>query len=200
MYKKVIVPLDGSKLAEVALPHLEEIAKKFNIPDILLVSVTEEIKGDIPRGLVVEDASTREFHMAPVPTENFPLGSTHMGQTGMIFSVNSSHLTPMPTRMGKMAKTASNYLIKVAKDLESKGLNSTIVILTGNPAEEIVRFAKDQNADLIIMGSRGKSGFNRWDMGNIADKVLRATEIPVVLVKPGRGFKETKAKRHGKPS
>jgi nucleotide-binding universal stress UspA family protein len=200
MYKKVIVPLDGSKLAEVALPHLEEIALKFNIPDVLLVSVTEEIKGDIPKVLTSEDASAREYHMPPVKGEPLPLGSVHMGQTGMIFTTNLSHLTPMPTRMGRMAKTASDYLIKVARQLESKGLKPSIAVLTGNPAEEIVRYAEDQKADLIIMASRGKSGFNRWDMGNIADKVLRATKITVVLVKPEPGFKETKPKRRGKPS
>jgi nucleotide-binding universal stress UspA family protein len=73
-------------------------------------------------------------------------------------------------------------------------------VLVGNPAEEIIRFARDQKADLIVMGSRGKSGLNRWDMGNVADKVMRAADVPVVLVKPSAGFKETKAKRKGKPN
>ncbi len=198
MYNKVIVPLDGSKLAEVALPHLEEIARGCSIPEILLVSVTEEIKGDITKAVAVEDTSSREFHMTPVKGEPLPLGSTHMGQTGMIFSANSSQLTPMPTRLGRMAKTAWNYLAKVSKQLEEKGLRTNINILVGNPAEQIVRFAKEQKADLIIMASRGKSGFSRWDMGNIADKVLRATDIPVVLIKPKPGFKETKPRRRGK--
>lgn len=200
MYNKVVVPLDGSKLAEVALTHLEEIAPKLNIPEIILVSVTEEIKGDISRKLTVEDNSAREFHMAPVRGEPLPLGSAHMGQTGMVFTANSSRLTPMPARMGRMAKTAFNYLVRIAEQLEAKGIKSSIAVVFGNPAEEIVRFSEDQGADLIIMASRGKSGFNRWDMGNIADKVIRATKITVVLVKPEPGFKETKPKRHGKPS
>jgi nucleotide-binding universal stress UspA family protein len=48
------------------------------------------------------------------------------------------------------------------------------------------------------MASRGKSGFNRWDMGNIAEKVIRATDVTVVLVKPKSDFKETKPRRRGK--
>jgi len=40
MYSKIVVPLDGSKLAEVVLPHLEEIIKGFNIKEVMLVSVT----------------------------------------------------------------------------------------------------------------------------------------------------------------
>ena len=210
MYNKVIIPLDGSKLAEVALPHLEVIARGCSIPEILLISVTEELRADIPKRMVIaEDASAREFHT--VPTKGFtfpdspiegitvPLGSTHMGQTGLIFSANSKQLTEMPTRLGRMAKTAWNYLAKVANQLEEKGLNTSINILVGNPAEQIVQFAKDQKADLIVMASRGKSGFSRWDMGNIADKVIRATDVTVLLVKPQPGFKETKARRRGKP-
>ncbi len=198
MYNKVVVPLDGSKLAETVFPHLEEIARGCSIPEIFLVSVTEEVKGDIPKKVLSsENISAREFHI-PSTSMALPLGSTHMGQTGLVFSANSKQLTPMPTRLGRMAKTAGNYLIKVAKQLEEKGLSTSINILIGKPAEQIIQFAKEQEADLIIMASRGKSGFSQWDMGNIADKVIRATDIPVFLVKPKPGFKETKPKRRGK--
>jgi len=47
MYKKIMVPLDGSKLAECALPHAEEIASKCGA-DIILVSVTERVQGYRP--------------------------------------------------------------------------------------------------------------------------------------------------------
>jgi nucleotide-binding universal stress UspA family protein len=48
-----------------------------------------------------------------------------------------------------------------------------------------------------MIASRGKSGFSRWDLGNIAEKVIRATHTVVILVKPEAGFKETKSKRKG---
>jgi nucleotide-binding universal stress UspA family protein len=47
MYKKILVPLDGSELAECALPHAEEIASKCGA-DIILVSVTERVQGYRP--------------------------------------------------------------------------------------------------------------------------------------------------------
>ena len=72
-----------------------------------------------------------------------------------------------------------------------------INILAGKPAEEIVRFVHDQGADLIIMGSQGKGSMNRWDISNIADKVIKTANVPVLLVRPGAGFKETKPKRKG---
>jgi nucleotide-binding universal stress UspA family protein len=45
MYKKILVPLDGSKLAECALPYAEELAKGCNTDEIILISMTEQIRG-----------------------------------------------------------------------------------------------------------------------------------------------------------
>jgi len=198
MYNKVIVPLDGSDLAEAVLPHLEEIARGCSIPEIFLVSVTEEVKGDTAKALKAEEISAREYHMPPAKGVTLPLGNSVIGQTGFYYSSPSAHMIPMPSRMGRMAKTAWTYLAKVAKGLEEKGMQTSINILIGNPAEQILNFANEKKVDLIIMASRGKSGFSRWDMGNIAEKVIRATDVTVVLVKPKSGFKETKPRRRGK--
>jgi len=56
-------------------------------------------------------------------------------------------------------------------------------ILVGNPAEEIVDYAERENIDVIVMATHGRSGIGRWALGSVADKVLRATERPVVLIR-----------------
>lgn len=194
MYYKVVVPLDGSDLAEIVLPHVQEIAGGCSIPQILLVSVTERLPGSVSRQAAPVEMPAIEGHV-PAPT-----GLMHTGTTfaSFVYADEPTAMRNAPARLGKMAKTAQTYLIGVASRLEKAGLKAEVVVLVGNPAEEIVRFAKEENADLIVMASRGKSGFNRWDMGNVADKVIRATDIPVVLVKPKPGFKETRPKRRGK--
>jgi nucleotide-binding universal stress UspA family protein len=45
MYKRILVPLDGSKLAECALPHAEALAKGCDTEKVILVSVTERVQG-----------------------------------------------------------------------------------------------------------------------------------------------------------
>jgi nucleotide-binding universal stress UspA family protein len=45
MYNKILVPLDGSKLAECALPYAEELARGCGTEEVILVSVTERIQG-----------------------------------------------------------------------------------------------------------------------------------------------------------
>jgi nucleotide-binding universal stress UspA family protein len=189
MYNKVVVPLDGSKLAETALPHLEAIAKGCSIPEILLVSVTERIRGRIRQDQAFEEYSTKSS-ARPLPA----MGTI---QGGVVFSTYTPSQQQIPLSLGKMAKTAYDYLCKIAKQLEEKGFRNQVVVLAGKPAEEIVRFADDQGADLIIMGSQGKGGLNRWNISNIADKVIKTAKVPVLLVRPGAGFKETKPKRRG---
>jgi nucleotide-binding universal stress UspA family protein len=97
-----------------------------------------------------------------------------------------------------MAKTGYNYLTGVAEKLGNKGMQVTVALLIGDVAEEITRFAREEKADLIIMASRGRTSLRRWDVGNAAAKVFRTTDIPILLVKPPAGFKETKPVRKGK--
>jgi nucleotide-binding universal stress UspA family protein len=189
MYNKVVVPLDGSKLAETALPHVEEIARGCSIPEILLVSVTERIKARVRQDQI--------FESPPGKGVDTSIHIEAGGQAGVLFTTPSPGIQEIPIGLGKMAKTAYDYLCKVSRQLEDKGFRNRINILAGKPAEEIIRFAEEQGADLIIMASRGKGGLNRWDMSNIADRVIKTAKAPVLLVKPGPEFKETKPKRKG---
>lgn len=188
-YNKVIVPLDGSKLAESVLPHVEKIAKGCAIPHVILVTVTEPVRVKTPKGERIEQLpakyqGTRVYY-------------------GYIASTIAGAIVPetirdLPVTIGKMAKTGYNYLARIAQELEKDGIQVTIAVLIGNIAEEITRFAKEENADLIVMASRGRTSLRRWDVGNAAEKVFRATDIPILLVKPPAGFKETKPVRKGK--
>jgi nucleotide-binding universal stress UspA family protein len=190
MYKKVVVPLDGSKLAELALPHLEEIGKGCSIPDVLLISVTEEVKGTMLQSQAQEEYVPEKPVGAPLPT----IRTTYIG---IVFNTYVQGKQQIPVNLGKMARTAADYLCKIAKDLEKKGFNVVATVLVGNPAEQIPRYAVEQSADLIIMAGKGKTGVGRWNMDNIAAKVIKDTCAPLLLVRPGPDFKETKSKRKG---
>jgi nucleotide-binding universal stress UspA family protein len=193
VYNKVVVPLDGSDLAEITLPHVAEIAGGCHIPQIFLVSVTEHVKGKTSVAWWGEAASAREFHMPP-QSSGIALGSSH---TGVLYSSDSSRLKDVPAELGRMARTALDYLSKKSAELSQRGLNAEVRVLIGNPAEEIVNFTEKEEADLIIMATTGKSGLNRWAMGNVANKVAKATVVPVLLVQPGPGFRETRGRRRG---
>ena len=67
-------------------------------------------------------------------------------------------------------------------------MNVKTEVLLGNPAEQIIAFAKEKGADLIVMATHGRSGISRWAysigaFGGVADKVLRASSVPVLVVR-----------------
>jgi nucleotide-binding universal stress UspA family protein len=166
MYKKILVPLDGSKLAEAALPHAEALAKGGKTAEVILVSVTERVRG---------------YRAVESPSEP-AVGSG--GGWGSAMQSPGQRLVPEAT--GKKEKQAQRYLDRVAKTLTAKGINVGTDVLLWKPAEAIVGYAKQYGCDVIVMASHGRSGPSRWAHGSVADKVLRSSCIPVLMVRaPG---------------
>ncbi len=57
-------------------------------------------------------------------------------------------------------------------------------ILTGYAAEEIIKYAKDNKIDLIVMGTHGRKGIDRILFGSVAEKVVKSSYIPVLTIRP----------------
>lgn len=68
---------------------------------------------------------------------------------------------------------------------KGKGGQAAGRVAVGYPAEEILRFADENKTDLILMTTHGRSGVKRWILGSVADKVLRASKLPILLVRSG---------------
>src|SRR4051795_9903469 len=62
------------------------------------------------------------------------------------------------------------------------------VFLEGDPATEIVRYGRDANVDLIVMGTHGRTGLERLLLGSVAEKVLRDAGCSVLVVKLPKGI------------
>jgi len=152
LYKKILVPLDGSKLAECVLPHVEKLAESGVAKEIILLRVCDSpsIIADYPES----KGKTWEKHVERMTTN--------------------------------AQQSCSLYIKDVEKDLKDKGFKVKTESSLGKPAEEIVNYANKNKVDLIVMASHGRSGVSRWAYGSVADKVLRSTCVPVLLVKaPG---------------
>ncbi len=159
MYTKIAVPLDGSKTAECVLPHLEMVAKGCGTQEVILLSVTESVTGY---------------------TQKVQAGSGPLPPREPVMQV--------PATTGKKQQQAARYLARIAKKLRAKDFIVRIEVMIGSPAQEIVKYVQDNGCDLIIMASHGRSGVDRWAhsigaYGGVADKVLRASPVPVLMVK-----------------
>ena len=67
------------------------------------------------------------------------------------------------------------------------GLRAVAELRDGSPAAETVRAAQEMQADLIVMGTHGRTGFQRWVLGSVAETVLRRAPCPVLTVPPHAG-------------
>jgi nucleotide-binding universal stress UspA family protein len=72
------------------------------------------------------------------------------------------------------------------KELEEKSVPAEIYVLTGVPFQEIVQFAEKEKADLIIIGSHGRSKLKHFLLGSVAEKVAKKSSIPVLIYKPAK--------------
>lgn len=142
MYKRILVPLDGSELAKKALDEAEKLAKYFGSEIIL-------------------------FQVVPF----MPIyGSPEL-------------VTPFIVDE-KQKESAEKYLFNLAEELKKREFKVTAMVWTGQQvALEIIDYAKESGADLIVMCTHGRSGITRWMLGSVAQKVLSRAETPVLLIR-----------------
>jgi nucleotide-binding universal stress UspA family protein len=89
-----------------------------------------------------------------------------------------------PKEVQDSEEEAAGYLEKVAEPLQSRGLDIEYLTLPGSPGRTIVEYAEENEIDLIILGSHGRSGFSRFAFGSIADYVLKQSGRPVLVKRP----------------
>jgi nucleotide-binding universal stress UspA family protein len=82
------------------------------------------------------------------------------------------------------ADTARWSLERFAGEKIKPDLNITLAVRLGDPVDEIVRFAEEERADMIVMATHGRTGLSHALMGSVAEKVVRRSTVPVLTVKP----------------
>ncbi|MCZ7380976.1 MAG: universal stress protein [Candidatus Methanoperedens sp.] len=71
----------------------------------------------------------------------------------------------------------------VADKAEALGLEVDRNTIEGHPADEIIKYAEKNSMSIIVMGTLGKSGLDRFLLGSVAEKVVRNSKIPVLVVR-----------------
>jgi nucleotide-binding universal stress UspA family protein len=136
----ILVPLDGSNLAETALPPAVDLAQQHGARLVLLRAV--------------------EAHTAP-------MGDRVQAQVDAV-------------------REAEGYVDGVRERVRKAGVtNADTSVWYGPPAVSIVEAARYRGADLIVMSSHGRTGLGRLVLGSVAERVLRGTRVPILLIRPG---------------
>ncbi|CAN5830723.1 hypothetical protein BH20ACI4_BH20ACI4_24080 [soil metagenome] len=94
-------------------------------------------------------------------------------------------------------ETQSNldeYLEMVSGLIKADGLNASCQVRTGKPSEEIAAFAREENADLIVMSTRGKFEVGQFISGSTTQKVLELTSTPTLLIRPTESWRSRRSR------
>ncbi|MFC1466356.1 MAG: universal stress protein [Candidatus Brachytrichaceae bacterium NZ_4S206] len=141
MFKKILVPLDGSSFSEEALPHARELAECGNA-EIILARVDEPYEP--PPGVFVPATAIPEV----------------------------------------VQLTAGEYLEQLVSRLQLAGFKVSSAVLDGKVPDALLKFAKSEGVDLIVMSTHGRTGLSRLLMGSVAEQVVHGAHCPVLLVRP----------------
>lgn len=79
--------------------------------------------------------------------------------------------------------SAREYMSAIRKRVLADGVEAEWDVCQGDIAEELLRYCAQQECDLIVMSTHGRSGLGRWVYGSIADRILRHSPVPVLLIR-----------------
>jgi nucleotide-binding universal stress UspA family protein len=153
MFNRILVPLDGSTLAERAIPHAEEFARIFGSTIVLLQ--------------VLDPTS---YHENPNPVD--PLSwqirkaEADMYMNGIAARIRENLHGSTPQSKSKNEKNRVEYFIR-----------------EGKTAENIVNFAHSEKIDLLVINTHGSGGLSRWNISSVTQKVINLIYLPVLIVR-----------------
>jgi len=138
MFKRILVPLDGSARAERALPVAARIARASGGTVVLLQAASHSLEWGPPYpGLQLTESEDEQ---------------------------------------------ATRYLAGIAQSNGLAGITTETIACSGMAAPNILKATRAHNIDLIVLCSHGYTGFTRWRLGSVAEKVARHAPVPVLVL------------------
>lgn len=83
----------------------------------------------------------------------------------------------------EIGKEGSEAIAEIEEMGKKIGVKVNPVLLQGHPAQEILDFAEKNNIDMIVMGTQGKAGIDRFLLGGVTEKVVRHAKAEVLVVR-----------------
>lgn len=168
MLERILVPLDGSELAEAVLPYVEAICQRCDPAEVILLQVVRPPKGR--SGTIYR----------PIDSGL----SVTWSPESAVDADRAQHPIFRDQEMASVKAEVERELSRAIEHFCSCGYTTRVAVAFGRAAEQIVDFAEREKVDLIAMSTHGRSGLTRWVFGSVTEKVLRATRIPILLVRP----------------
>jgi nucleotide-binding universal stress UspA family protein len=152
----ILVPLDGSALAERVLPHVRALAPMLSARVCLL-----EVISTVDHDTMLNETLLEAYGIADT-LEALQAQKKRAWET--------------------MRQHAEGYLAAQAMYMRETGLDVEIEVQFGSPDKMIVEVARERNATLIAMATHGYGGLKLWTLGSVTDQVVHTVATPVFVV------------------
>ena len=153
MFKNILVPLDGSDVAEVVLGTTKGLAKALGAR-VSLIRVV--------------DTSAITRTVMPASADE---------------SVVVSDLSIINQAVEAELKEAKDYLARVATGFSADGIEVSTQVRQGVAGEEIIEAIEEEHIDVAMVATHGRSGIKRTIFGSVADHLIRESGKPVLVIK-----------------
>jgi len=107
----------------------------------------------------------------------------YMPSAGIISPFGGVSPDAIDNVVASIREAGEKATLQVDELARASGVTSERLIVEGNPASEILRIAEDDRIDMIVMGSIGKTGLEKFLMGSVAEKVVHNSKLPVLVVR-----------------
>lgn len=100
-----------------------------------------------------------------------------------VVDVPTEFYAEAPQAVDDLVKKAKEYVAKIKQQAEAAGIKAEAFVGEADAHEAITKLARDEKADMIVLGSHGRTGMRRLLMGSVAEKVIGYATCPVLVVK-----------------
>ena len=176
MFKRILVPLDGSELSAQVLPVVERLVAGTDADVTLLIC------GEAPRATLQGRKGLRR----PLPLTAMPGAFAR----GVIPAQPPTYAENRDQAVERHEHELLEYLEHAGRPLVEAGARVRTVARFGEPTAEIVEFARHGGFDLIVMATHGRSGLRDVLHGSVAAAVVRSAVLPVLVVRPTSGARQ----------
>lgn len=178
MFKKILVPVDGSRRSEQVIPLVEELLEG-GAQEATFFRVGEAPKATMQR---------RKGSRRPVPLAMVGGASP----SGLIPAVPPAYVETKGQAVERREHELLEYVDHVGRPLAESGGTIHAAVHFGEPANEIIELAKRGQFDLIVMATHGRSGLRRTLQGSVTAEVIRSGVTPVLVMRPKRRRAKTR--------
>lgn len=174
------------------------------IPVLLIKSKSPEVSGEFNRILVPVDGSPFSEATLPYVEEltrktNKEILLLHICEPPVVPSYGSHPINPTWKKYrddmwGETEKLSTNYLNKTMAAMKKKGIkvkSRVIKAQSGEVAKTIMQISKEENIDLIVIATQGRTGVSRWVYGSVANRIVGEFSQPILLIRPATSIPQS---------